>query len=91
MKPKTDSIKKNNDLSAFKDTFFSNEIGMLKTDKGSFEFVLRKTGMHAKYCLFIDDAPENIEVAKSLGIKTILFKSLNQLIKELASFSIFAD
>ncbi len=88
MKPKTDAIRSMNDLTFFNDVFFSNEIGLKKPDRKVFEFALRKIGKPASVCLFIDDLPENIEMAKSMGMETILFKNLQQLIRDLSSFSI---
>jgi phosphoglycolate phosphatase-like HAD superfamily hydrolase len=88
MKPKTDAIRKNHDLTFFNDAFFSNEMGLKKPDRETFEFVLRKIGKPANACLFIDDRSENIRMAKSMGMETILFKNMEQLIMDLSSFSI---
>lgn len=88
MKPRTDAIKKNDDLSIFSDVFFSNELKMEKPNKEIFNFLLKEINQKPENCLFIDNSPVNIAVAKKLGFNAILFKNLNQLKKELASFSI---
>lgn len=66
-------IRKNENFSCFSSVFFSNEIGRAKPDREIFEYVLRKTRKSPSECLFIDDAPENIEVASLLGIQTFLY------------------
>jgi len=91
VKSRTDYIKSNFDLSYFIQTFFSNEIGLKKPSKEIFLFVLNQIKLEPNECLFIDDTQINIKTAKSLGINTIKCENLNQLKKELASFSINLD
>ena len=45
--------------------------------------VLKKLKVKGDECVFIDNEERNIKTAKSLGMKTILFKSMRQLRKEL--------
>jgi len=88
LKFRTDYIKKTFDLSFFDETFFSNEIALKKPSEEIFNFLLKEINQSSEDCLFIDDSSVNIEVAKKLGFKTILFANLKQLKQELASFSI---
>ena len=88
LKFRTDYIKKTFDLSFFDNALFSNEIGLKKPSEEIFTFLLDEINQKPENCLFIDDSPVNIAVAKKLGFNAILFKNLNQLKEELASFSI---
>ena len=91
IKVRADYIKSNFDLSSFKKTFFSNEIGLMKPNKEIFEFALNKIKLKPEECLFIDDRYNNILTAKKLGINTIQCKNLTQLKKDILSFSIQLD
>ncbi len=91
MKPRTDAIRRDNDLSFFDDVWFSNEIGMKKPDKKVFEFMLSKIGLPAEQCIFIDDNDYNVDAAKELGINVILFKNLKQLKNDFENFSVNVD
>ena len=88
LKYRTDYIKKTFDLSFFDKVFFSNEIGLKKPSEEIFSYLLKEINQKPENCLLIDDSSKNIVVAKKFGFNTILFKNLNQLKKELASFSI---
>lgn len=71
----------------FKDYFdkmyFSNETGLVKPDKEAYLMILRENKLKPEECIFIDDKHHNVEGAKTLGIKTILFKNNNDLMKDL--------
>lgn len=56
--------------SIFKNAYFSNEIGLRKPEKETFEWVLKQNNFKAETTLFIDDSIQHIEGAKSIGIKT---------------------
>ncbi len=70
---------------------YSFEVEYCKTDKKTFELLLKKLDEKPKNCLFIDDSENNIETAKSIGLNTIQFMNPEQLKKELTSFSIKID
>lgn len=53
----------------FEKTYFSNRIGMRKPDREIFEFVLSENGLMACETLFIDDSPQHVEGAKSVGLR----------------------
>lgn len=50
--------------------YLSQEIGMRKPNADIFEYVLHKHNLKAGECLFVDDTPENIATASSLGFHT---------------------
>ena len=49
-------------------------MGMRKPDKNSFNKVLEDHNLKAQETLFIDDSPQHIEGAKSVGINAVLLK-----------------
>ena len=55
----------------FDKVYFSNEIGMRKPDAEIYSYVLEENILDPSKTLFIDDMEENINGAKSLGIKTV--------------------
>ncbi len=61
----------------------SCDVGVRKPNSKIYKIVLKKLNLPAKGCVFIDNQMWNIKPAKKLGMKTILFKDTNQLIKEL--------
>ncbi len=60
-------------LSNFDGLLFSGPIGLVKPEKKIFEHLLNQFDLKAEECLFIDDAPRNIEGAKQVGIQGYLF------------------
>ncbi|MCF7568170.1 HAD family phosphatase [Sabulilitoribacter arenilitoris] len=50
--------------------YLSHEINLVKPNPNIYKFVLNQNTLTANECLFIDDNADNIDTAKSLGIKT---------------------
>ena len=73
------AIRKMVDLSHFEQAFFSDEIGFAKPSRECFLYVLEEIGLDSKDCLFVDDRKRNTDGAEIVGIKTCLFKELNDL------------
>jgi len=67
---------------------FSCEVGFEKPDKEIYLLVLKKLKVEPEEALFIDNRKIYINRARKLGIKTILFKNINQLKKDLLKFDI---
>ncbi|MGZ9226596.1 MAG: HAD family hydrolase [Anaerolineales bacterium] len=65
------------------DIVISGEVGMIKPDPEIFEHLLQRISRKADECLFIDDAPANVEQAQKMGFTTIQFQSPEQLEDEL--------
>lgn len=61
----------------------SGEVGMIKPEPEIFELLLQRTGRAANECLFIDDAPANVEQAQKMGFAAIQFQSPEHLEDEL--------
>lgn len=55
----------------FDKVYLSHRIGMRKPNPEVFEKILEENGLKAANTLFIDDSPQHIEGAKSVGIQTI--------------------
>lgn len=76
-----------NELHGFFDkfdlVFNSWHEGLHKRDPACFENALNKAGATAAESLFVDDAVRNVEVARSLGIRSIHFEYPQQFEKEL--------
>jgi small GTP-binding protein len=53
----------------------SCDAGYEKPDKFIYKILLKKYNLNAKNCLFIDDKSGNVEVAKKLGMRVIVFKN----------------
>ncbi len=67
----------------FEDIVVSGEEKLIKPDPRIFRVLLQRSRRTAAECLFIDDSSANIAAAKELGFDTILFRSPDQLRKEL--------
>jgi FMN phosphatase YigB (HAD superfamily) len=72
-------------LQVFGQTFFSYDLRRTKKDPETFWEVLRALAVSPGECLFIDDNPENVIVAESVGIQGIRFINAEQLADELWS------
>ncbi|HEX6036186.1 MAG TPA: HAD-IA family hydrolase, partial [Anaerolineales bacterium] len=57
----------------------SGEVGHVKPHPEIFQIMLDRIGRPAHECLFIDDAPANIQQAQKMGFATIHFQSPEQL------------
>ena len=71
-------------LCRFKDVVISSFVGVCKPDPRIFELALRRFGVAAEDCLFIDDVAANVAGAKAAGIAAVQFTSAAAL-RELLS------
>ncbi len=55
----------------FDKVYLSHRVGMRKPDREIFEHVLRENDLKPEHTLFIDDSPQHIKTAASMGIQTI--------------------
>ena len=76
-------IKYANILKHFETIFSSHELHSRKPEPGIYYAVLEKLKLKPHEVIFLDDMPENTAGANVLGIKTILVKSPEQMIKDL--------
>lgn len=67
---------------------WSYEVGVKKPNPKIYKIVLKKLNLKAKSCVFVDDKLENVKIAKKLGMKGILFRSPEQLRKDLINLGL---
>ncbi len=71
-----------------KGIILSNDIMMKKPELGIYDYLVTKYRLQPNECLFIDDLDENITSAKRILLNGIVYKSSDQLKKELNKYSI---
>ena len=81
-------LKVRPELLDFQDVLLSYELGRCKPDPEFFVLGLRKLKVPAAECAFIDDRPDNVEAARSVGIEGIEFSSASQLEADLSALQI---
>jgi len=72
----------------FKELILSYQVGMAKPDRGIYEIVLKRSGLAAEHCLFVDDLPHNVQAAQSVGMHAIQFKGIDDLRQQLAALGV---
>lgn len=65
--------------STFGTVVVSGEIGMVKPDPAIFQYFCKRARLAAEECLFIDDKPENVAAAQSIGMAGEVFTSPENL------------
>lgn len=63
----------------FSELILSYKVGSAKPEHSIYQEVLRRSGLPAQQCLFVDDLEPNIRAAEELGINTIHFKGVADL------------
>ena len=56
----------------------SGFVKMVKPNADIYEHLLGEYGLRSEECVFIDDREENVEAARALGMKGIVFESYDQ-------------
>ena len=62
----------------------SGEVGMRKPEPGIFELALRRIGLRAGECVFIDDMAHNVDAAQQAGLAGIVHRTFDETAAELA-------
>lgn len=75
----------------FDRSYYSHVVKLRKPQVSCFEFVLQDAGLLADETLFIDDTLENIDSAKSLGIRTLYLTGGHEVIKSLKNYLSLKD
>jgi len=68
---------------AFDKIFLSFQLGLIKPDKKIYNLVVQELEVAPEEIFYIDDRPELVESAKSLGIQGCVFTNFSQLISDL--------
>ena len=66
---------------AFKECYYSSEIGLRKPNESCFRYVLEENKLLANETLFIDDSIQHIKGAISMGIKSYLIDSSEDIVR----------
>jgi len=67
-------LRKHYDIEPLIDAaFISGDLGVRKPDPEIYKIVLEELGKEPGECVFIDDDPERVGIARELGINSILF------------------
>lgn len=81
-------FKRNSELSIFDYMYFSYEHKKLKSDEGTFQFIIDTLNLKPEETIFIDDLEQNVISAQKSGINGIVFKDANQLRDELHKLNV---
>jgi FMN phosphatase YigB (HAD superfamily) len=65
-------------VALFDECVVSYELGVMKPEPGIYHEALRRSGLPAEACVFIDDRQGNVEGAKRVGMQALLFQSAEQ-------------
>ena len=66
-------------LNLFDKKYYSFQSGEIKREKLAFELLLKENSLSSVECIFIDDSPTNISVAKEIGFGAIQFEGIQYL------------
>lgn len=72
-------------LGQFDHHTWSCELGIAKPDPAIYTYTCEKLDVAPADALFLDDKPENIAAAESIGLNAIQFRNVEQLRKDLAA------
>lgn len=75
-------------LRLFDEFVLSCEVGIMKPEPGIYLEALRRSGLPAHACVFIDDRSENVAGARNVGMRAIRFESPTQCAAELAKLGV---
>jgi putative hydrolase of the HAD superfamily len=75
-------------LSRISEPTLSFEVGALKPDPRCYREAVRRTGMAASQCLFVDDLPANVDGARACGLQALVFTGAADLERQLAALDV---
>lgn len=75
-------------LKGFRDTVVSAHERLLKPDPAIYRVLTERNGLDPATCLFVDDVLENVEGARSIGMKAVVFTSPERFAADLAAHGI---
>lgn len=61
---------------------------MTKPDPKMYQMFLEEYGLRAEDCVFVDDTAENVEAAKQIGFRGIVFTSYDELLTEMKKLDV---
>lgn len=75
-------------LQMFDKLYFSSETGFTKATEEAYKKVMQDYNVQPQEVLFIDDDKTSVELAATLGIKGIIYKTTEQLVADLAGLGL---
>src|SRR3990172_3084897 len=75
-------------LRVFRECIVSYQVGAMKPDPRIYGEALRRSGLPATACVFVDDRPANVEGAVRVGMHALLFQSAEQCAAELTRLGV---
>ncbi len=75
-------------LALFDEFIVSHQVGVMKPDPRIYEEALRRSGLPAAACVFVDDRPANVVGAARVGMHAVRFESPEQVAAELARLGV---
>ena len=75
-------------LQIFEAFIVSYEVGAMKPDPPIYQEAVRRSGIPAEACVFIDDRPGNVEGARRVGMHAVQFHSPEQCAADLARLGV---
>lgn len=72
----------------FKELILSHVVGFTKPDRRIYEEVLKRSGLKAHECVFIDDLERNVQAAAELGMNTVRFVGIADLKEKLRGLGV---
>lgn len=84
-------LKEENLEEIFHEIIISGEVGFIKPERAIFEIALDRLDAVSGETIFIDDNPQNVEGANSVGIQGVLFTGYKKLTVDLKDLGINWD
>jgi putative hydrolase of the HAD superfamily len=78
-----DIIREHNGYDYFDKVYLSCEVGFVKPQKEFYELAVKDLAVLPSECIFIDDNEDNLLPAEKLGMKTVLAKKPEQIVKDI--------
>jgi putative hydrolase of the HAD superfamily len=78
----SDIIRERNGYDYFDKVYLSYEVGFVKPQKEFYELAVKDLNVLPGECIFIDDNKDNLLPAEKLGMKTVLAKKPEQIVKD---------
>jgi len=81
-------LARHNLADLFNEIIISSDVGISKPDPAIFHMMLERLGAQPEEAIFIDDNPNNVAAAESIGITGICFTDANALREKLTTLGV---
>lgn len=76
-------VSQNIDMNYFKGVLSSYVEHIIKPNPAIYDLILERYNLNKEECIFIDDSQKNVDAANAIGIKSIVFKTPQDIIAAL--------